>query len=82
MSRRRGPSKEELDSATIIALCGVLALGGAILGLTAMVFPNVLALVALVAGFTGFIGVQYLLWGRWLTKKIREEEENTADETT
>jgi hypothetical protein len=51
---------------TILALLGLLAVGGGLLGLSALVLPQVLGLLAVIFGFFAFGAIHYLLWGWWL----------------
>ena len=72
---RRKSSGPDRDSATIVAAVGVLASALALLGFTAIVLPNVLALVGLVVAIGLFALMHYVVWGRWLTKKLAESDE-------
>jgi hypothetical protein len=54
---------------TILAMFGVLVIGGFMIGLTAMVMPNVLRLVIVVFVAAVFFMLHYLTWGRWLINR-------------
>jgi hypothetical protein len=54
------------NAPTVLALLGLLALAGGLLGLIALVLPQVFGLLAVVLGFFAFGAIHYLLWGWWL----------------
>lgn len=65
---------------TIIAMFGVLVIGGFMIGLTAMVMPNVLGLVIVVFVAAVFFMLHYLTWGRWLiNRRARMQDESRLD---
>jgi hypothetical protein len=57
---------QQSDAPTILALLGLLAIGAALLGLVALVLPQIFGLLAVVLGFFAFGAIHYLLWGWWL----------------
>ena len=73
---RREPvvTPQQRDTGTMMALFAVLAVSAGFLGLTAMVFPQLVVVVALMAGAGLFFVLHYVTWGR-LLNRMREEEE-------
>lgn len=74
-ARQREPvvTSEQRDTGTLIALVAVIAVSAGFLGLTAMVFPQLLIVVALMAGAGLFFVLHYVTWGRALSQ-LREAE--------
>ena len=66
-------TSEQRDMGTLIALVAVIAVSAGFLGLTAMVFPQLLVVVGLMAGAGLFFVLHYVTWGRALTR-IRQQE--------
>jgi len=66
--RKPRPRKEKEPSGggTALALLALLAIAGLLIGLGAMVMPQVFGLPAVVFGFFCFGAIHYLLWGWWL----------------
>jgi hypothetical protein len=62
------------NAGTFGALLGLMALGWMLLGLVAMVLPQVLGLVIVLGGFLGIVSLHYVLWGCWLSKLLIEEQ--------
>lgn len=69
------PSHGQRNSATFAALMMVLTVAGGLLGLVAFVLPQVLWIILVAAAIAVSILLQYLVWGRWLTQALREEDE-------
>ena len=65
------------NAATFLAMFGLLAVSGGLLFLTAMVLPQIFFLVLVVFGFVLLTGLQYLVWGRWLSGKISRDEDDS-----
>ncbi len=57
--------------ATGIAFGGVFGAACLLLGLTAIVLPNVVGITAVVFGTAAFGLLHYLTWGRWLINRRR-----------
>ena len=57
---------QQSDAPTILALLGLLAIAAGLLGLVALVLPQIFGLLAVVLGFFAFGAIHYLLWGWWL----------------
>ncbi len=74
-AREREPAvtSEQRDAGTLIALIAVIAVSAGFLGLTWMVFPQVIVVVALMAGAGLFFVLHYVTWGRALSR-LRERE--------
>lgn len=59
---------------TVLALLGLLAVAAGLLGLSALVLPQVFGLLAVVLGFFAFGAIHYLLWGWWMRPISAEDE--------
>lgn len=67
--QRPTQNSAQSNAATWIALFGLLLVGGALLGLTALVMPQFLGLIAVVGGlFVVPIAFHYLVWGWWMSQ--------------
>jgi len=75
--RESPPTDSARNNATCMALVGLLAASGVLIGLVAMIFPSVLVLVALpvVIGFLAVI--QYYAWGKGMLERHRREEQES-----
>lgn len=71
-STRRPDGK---NSGTFLALFSLLVVAFALLGLAALVMPQILGLLLVVCGFLFFGVFHYLLWGWWFTADSRPDEE-------
>ena len=69
------PSDDQRNSATFAALGMLLLISAGLLALVAVVLPQVLWLVAIVIGLGLSVVLHYVIWGRWLMSKLRDEEE-------
>lgn len=70
---------QQSNAPTILALLGLLAIAGGLLGLVALVLPQIFGLLAVVLGFFAFGAIHYLLWGWWL-RPVHVEDEPESDE--
>jgi len=66
------------NAPTILALLGLLAVAAGLMGLIALVLPQVFGFVAVVLGFFAFGVIHYLLWGWWMPPVPVEEEADAA----
>lgn len=66
------------NAPTVLALLGLLAIGGGLLGLTALVLPQAFGLLAVIVGFFAFGAIHYLLWGWWL-RPVPPDDSDTTD---
>ncbi|MDA0589114.1 MAG: hypothetical protein O2820_10360 [Planctomycetota bacterium] len=65
------------NAATLLALVGMLLAGLALLGLAALVIPDILKILLVLAGMIGIGVIQYLTWGWMLERnRIRDDDEN------
>lgn len=64
---RRSPSNQS-SAATLLALFGLLLIGGGLLGLTALVLPFVWGFVIVAMLFIVPIAFHYLVWGWWMSQ--------------
>lgn len=74
-SGRPRPQKQG-NLGTVIALFSILLIGGLLVGLTAIVMPNVLGIVVLVFAAAFFFSLHYVTWGRWLMNRRRNLEDD------
>lgn len=75
-STHRGQS----NAATAIALFGLVLTGAALLGLMALVLPQLLGIVVVVLIFAVPAAFHYLAWGWWLSQmRVEDEEAVIAD---
>jgi hypothetical protein len=75
-----GPAQS--NAPTILALLGLLAVGAGLLGLVALVLPQVFGLLAVVLGFFAFGAIHYLLWGWWMHPLPIKEDTDSDNEST
>ena len=79
MGNRSSPSNGQSNAATAIALLGLVLVAGALLGLMAMVLPQLLGVVVVVLIFAVPAAFHYLVWGWWLSQARDREEEPGED---
>lgn len=72
------PSDDQRNSATFAALAMLLLISVGLLALAAIVLPQVLWLVVVVIGLGLSVVLHYLIWGRWLMSKLRDQEESQS----
>jgi len=78
--RPRSGRQPQSNSGTILALFGLLMIGGALLGLVTLVMPQAMAIVLVIGGlFVIPLVLHYLTWGWWLSQM---KDENPADAPT
>jgi hypothetical protein len=70
------------NAPTILALLGLLAVAAGLLGLIALVLPQVFGFVAVVLGFFAFGAIHYLLWGWWMRPVPVEDETDPRERPT
>jgi hypothetical protein len=75
-----GPAQS--NAPTILALLGLLAVGAGLLGLVALVLPQVFGLLAVVLGFFAFGAIHYLLWGWWMHPLPIKDDPDLDNEST
>lgn len=76
-------SQHERNAATFAALFGLLVACGALLGLAALVIPDILFVMLVLAGVTGLGALQYVLWGWRLDRfRVADDEESPAPVNT
>lgn len=73
------PSEQTPDShrnsATAVALLGLLICAGGLLGLVVLVIPGFLQVLLVMAGFALLGGLQYVLWG-WKLDRDRIQDDD------
>jgi hypothetical protein len=74
-SSHRGQS----NAATAIALFGLVLIGAALLGLMALVLPQLLGIVVVILIFAVPAAFHYLVWGWWLSQMKDEQAEDEAN---
>lgn len=67
------------DSATCLALVGVLLVAGGLLALAAMVLPQIRGVIFVGAGVLLFIGLHYITWGWWLSRAPHPDDDAERD---
>lgn len=78
MNTPRRPSNSG-NAGTVLALIALLAMGGGLLGLTAMVMPAAFGLLAVIFGFVCFGALHFLLWGWWMPNSSDSAEDESSD---
>lgn len=68
-------SSDARDAATWGVLFGLLGVAVGLLGLMALVAPQVFGVVLVIAGFVSFGALHYLLWGWWLRPRLMERDD-------
>ena len=74
-----GPSNGQSNAATAIALLGLLLISAALLGLMALVLPQLLGILIVILIFAVPAAFHYLVWGWWLSQ-ARERERDAEGE--
>ena len=72
--------KSEADARTFVALLMVIVITYSLLGVMALVLPQLLGVVLVVGGFGGFAVMHYVLWGWWLGSYLRRQAERDAEQ--
>ena len=73
MANRSSPSRNQSNAATAIALVGLLLISAALLGLMALVLPQLLGILIVILIFAVPAAFHYLIWGWWLSQ-VRDQE--------
>ena len=81
MERPEAAARRSRDAATAIALLGLVVLGAALLGLMALVLPQLLGIVIVVLIFAVPAAFHYVVWGWWLSQMRDEELRHEDDES-
>ena len=74
-------SDDQRNTATFAALTMVLLVSGGLLTLVALVLPQVLWMVVIAIGLALTVVLQYLVWGRWLLAKLRDEAQREESQS-
>ena len=72
--------KSEADARTFAALVMMIVVAHSLLGVMALVLPQLLGVVLIVAGFVWFAVMHYVLWGWWLSGYLQRQAERDAQE--
>jgi hypothetical protein len=72
---RQRPGDAQRNAATCLAMFGLVAMGLALIGFTALVLPQIRGLLLVVAGIAAFILLHYVTWGYWLSNQPRTDDE-------
>jgi hypothetical protein len=75
MANRHSPSGNQSNAATAIALLGLLLMSAALLGLMAMVLPQLLGILIVILIFAVPAAFHYVVWGWWLSQARDQEAE-------
>lgn len=62
------------NTGTWLALFGLLIAGGLLLGLAAMVVPQLLGILLVGVGFLYLLAFHYVVWGRRMSAAMRETD--------
>ena len=79
MANRNSPSGSQSNAATAIALLGLLLISALLLGLMAMVLPQVLGILVVVLIFAVPAAIHYLVWWWWLSQACEREREEERE---
>jgi len=74
------PDDPGRDARTYGVLVALLFLAGLLVCFFALVLPQFLVIFLVVGGFVGMIGLQYLIWGWWLSSLLAEDKEGPTDQ--
>ena len=69
---KRNPDSH--DGATLFALFGVLAVALGVLGISALVLPNLFGIPAILVSMVLFGAFHYVVWGRRLTRRLGQSD--------
>jgi len=74
-------AKREADQRTFAALLMVFVVSNSLLGVMALVLPQLLGVLLVVGGIGWFAVMHYVLWGWWLSGYLRrvERDEESRD---
>ena len=81
MTHRNSPTtRNQSNAGTAIALAGMILLSAAMLGLMALVLPQLLGVLVVIMIFAVPAAFHYLIWGWWLsqTRGAQSDDETTA----
>ncbi|RMG40922.1 MAG: hypothetical protein D6725_02405 [Planctomycetota bacterium] len=72
--------------ATYTALVGLLLMALGLVGLSAMVLPQIVQIVGVIIGFVVFVAVHYFTWGVWMCRKrdrwLRQQQQQDESPRT
>lgn len=74
--------KEQSNAPTILALLGLLGVAAGLMGISALVLPQIFGLLAVVLGFFAFGAIHYLLWGWWMHPLPVDDESERSTRRT
>lgn len=74
------PTEKQRNSATFAALAVLIALSLGLVALFALVLPQVLWMVLVIFGLGLSIMLHYVIWGRWLTITLQNEERDAEQQ--
>ena len=75
MSASRPPERGK-NTGTYLALLALLVVAGLLVGLSAMVLPQIFGLLLVVFGFFFFAAFHYLTWGWWMSRVPPADDED------
>lgn len=73
-------AKREADQRTFAALLMVFVVANSLLGVMALVLPQLLGVVLVVGGIGWFAVMHYVLWGWWLPGYLRRQAERDEEQ--
>ncbi|MBI1346795.1 hypothetical protein GC163_10965 [bacterium] len=74
------PDDPGRDARTYSVLLALLFLAGLLVFFFALVLPQFLVVFLVVGGFIGMIGLQYLIWGWWLSELLSKPDEPPSEQ--
>lgn len=69
------PPQQGRNTGTYVALLVLLIVAGLLVGLSAMVLPQIFGLLLVVFGFFFFAAFHYLVWGWWMSRLPPSDDE-------
>ena len=67
------PTAAARNTATYFAVALLLAVAVGLAAFVGMVFPTGFAVLAVILAASGLFLFHYLIWGRWLSRRLRED---------
>jgi len=75
-----GKAKSEADTRTFVALLLIVVAATLLLGVMALVLPQLLGVYLVVGGLAWFGLMHYLLWGWWLGSYLKRQAARDAEQ--
>lgn len=72
-------TKSEADTRTFAALLMIIVIAHGLLGVMALVLPQLLGVVLVVGGIGWFAVMHYVVWGWWLSGYLKRQAERDSE---